>query len=269
MKRIIIAFALFGLLTTAHAAGDVDNPQTNQSALVTNKGQLPGTAANDSASAGNVGEIIASYGIVGGSQTVTISNASPAVISDSGACAANQNGNCVGIGNVVNFTTTGGLPTGLTVGVNYYVLAVGFVPGTSYQVSLTPFGTPINTSGAGSGTQSRINSAILTSTNFLTLAAVQLTAGDWDCRQTSFISGTGAVTTTRAFVSTTNNSATGVISESTWFLNIAQAGPINVFPGGPFRISISGTTNYYLNGTATFSTGIGAGQGSLICRRMR
>lgn len=82
--------------------------------------------------------------VVGGqSGVVTISNASPGVIS--GAPAAVQ------IGWPVTFTTTGALPTGLSVGTTYYVIATGFVSGTTLEVAATPNGTAINTSSAGSG----------------------------------------------------------------------------------------------------------------------
>lgn len=73
-------------------------------------------------------------------QTATISNASPAVIT---VTTAPVNGT------VVNFTTTGTLPTGLSVGTNYFVRNSS---GTTFNVSLTPSGSLINTSSAGSGT---------------------------------------------------------------------------------------------------------------------
>lgn len=48
------------LLFSPSFAQDISNPQANQSALTQNKGQLPGTATNDNASTGNVGEYIES-----------------------------------------------------------------------------------------------------------------------------------------------------------------------------------------------------------------
>jgi hypothetical protein len=78
--------------------------------------------------------------------TVTISNASPAVIT----FGANHNFNP---GDIVYFTTTGALPTGLSASTNYYVLREG-VTATTFRVSSTFEGVPINTSSAGSGTHS-------------------------------------------------------------------------------------------------------------------
>ena len=76
--------------------------------------------------------------------TVTISIGSPAVIS------------WTSHGRVVNeevvFSTTGALPTGLTAGTTYYVISAGLVP-NSFEVSATPGGVAVNTSGTQSGTQ--------------------------------------------------------------------------------------------------------------------
>jgi hypothetical protein len=48
------------------------------------------------------------------------------------------------------FTTTGALPTGLTAGTTYYVLASG-ITATTFSVAATPGGTAIDTTGAQSG----------------------------------------------------------------------------------------------------------------------
>ena len=76
--------------------------------------------------------------------TVTISNASPAVVTFS----VNHNFNP---GDIIYFTTTGGLPTGLTANTKYYVLREA-ITATTFRVSSTFEGVPINTSSAGSGT---------------------------------------------------------------------------------------------------------------------
>lgn len=90
--------------------------------------------------------------VVGGqSGVVTISNASPGVIS--GAPAAVQ------IGWPITFTTTGALPTGLSVGTTYYVISAGFVSGTTLEVAATPNGAAINTSSAGSGVHTIVAAA--------------------------------------------------------------------------------------------------------------
>lgn len=76
----------------------------------------------------------------GRTSTVTISNASPAVVS--------WTGHGLTPGQKVSFTTTGGLPTGLTAATDYYV---NYVDANTFQVSATSGGASINTSSAGSG----------------------------------------------------------------------------------------------------------------------
>ena len=75
----------------------------------------------------------------------SISNASPAVLT------LNSHGRA--IGDAIVLSTSGALPTGLTVGTVYYIITAGFTA-NAFQVSLTPGGAAINTSSAGSGTHS-------------------------------------------------------------------------------------------------------------------
>jgi len=74
--------------------------------------------------------------------TCTISNASPAVISMTNTASAND---------MVTFSTTGTLPTGLSLGVTYFIISAG-LSGSQFEVSATKGGSAINTSSAGSGT---------------------------------------------------------------------------------------------------------------------
>ena len=74
--------------------------------------------------------------------TVTISIGSPAIIV-SNLTLPN--------GSSITLATTGALPTGLFTGTQYYVVNAS---GTQFNVALTQYGTPINTSGTQSGTQS-------------------------------------------------------------------------------------------------------------------
>lgn len=84
------------------------------------------------------------------SQTVTITNASPGVFT--------ANSHSLLLGDLIHFTTTGGLPTGLAVNTNYYVIAAGLTT-NAFQVSLAPGGVAINTSSAGSGVHTLYKSA--------------------------------------------------------------------------------------------------------------
>jgi hypothetical protein len=74
---------------------------------------------------------------------VTISIATPAVITVGNSCAAGQ---------PVVFATTSALPTGLTAGTIYYVISTGLTA-TSFEVSTTVGGSAVNTSGSQSGVQ--------------------------------------------------------------------------------------------------------------------
>ncbi|MGQ0446148.1 MAG: phage tail protein [Beijerinckiaceae bacterium] len=74
------------------------------------------------------------------SSTVTITIASPAVITWTAHGLSN--------GQAVRFTTTGALPTGLAAATVYFVLAATT---NTFQVSATPGGAAINTSGSQSG----------------------------------------------------------------------------------------------------------------------
>lgn len=74
--------------------------------------------------------------------TPTITIASPAVVTltNHGLVAGDQ----------VKFTTTGALPTGITAGTAYFVIATGLTA-NSFQISATSGGSAINTSGTQSG----------------------------------------------------------------------------------------------------------------------
>jgi len=72
--------------------------------------------------------------------TCTISNATPGVVT------LNDHG--FSEGDTVVFTTTGALPTGVSVSTVYYVK---YVNSNSFQLSLNKGGTAVNTSSAGSG----------------------------------------------------------------------------------------------------------------------
>lgn len=84
--------------------------------------------------------------------TVTITNASPGVIS--------WTAHGLHEGSPVVFTTTGGLPTGLTAGTTYYVSKTGLTA-NAFSVSTSKAnataGTNVNTSSAGSGTHTATN----------------------------------------------------------------------------------------------------------------
>lgn len=146
----------------------------------TNSGQMqnvfavipgdPGQAALIAASAGAVKDNFAfklefADAPAPKSNTVTISIATPGVVS--------WTGHGLTAGTPVKFSTTGVLPTGLTAGVTYFVIAAGLTA-DSFQVSATAGGAAVNTTGTQSGTQTattvtspsgRLFSALVMNTN--------------------------------------------------------------------------------------------------------
>lgn len=77
--------------------------------------------------------------------TFTVTIASPGVFS--------LTAHGLALNNVVYFSTTGALPTGLTAGTPYYVISAGLTA-DAFQVSATEGGSAVNTSGSQSGTHS-------------------------------------------------------------------------------------------------------------------
>lgn len=77
------------------------------------------------------------------SSIATISVADPGVVTVA-------SGHGFSVGSPVVFSSTITLPTGLTAGTTYYVIAAGFTA-TTFSVALTPGGAGIETTGAGSG----------------------------------------------------------------------------------------------------------------------
>ena len=75
----------------------------------------------------------------------SISNASPAVFT--------LTSHGLSINDAIVLSTSGALPTGLTVGTIYYVISAGFTA-NAFQVSTSLGGAAVNTSSAGSGTHS-------------------------------------------------------------------------------------------------------------------
>jgi hypothetical protein len=85
----------------------------------------------------------------GSSATVTITIASPGVIS--------WTAHGFSAGQPVQFLSTGALPTGITAGTWYYVIAAGLSTNT-FQIAATAGGTAINTTGSQSGVHTGFSS---------------------------------------------------------------------------------------------------------------
>lgn len=90
-----------------------------------------------------IGTVVMDLG-AGQTSTVTITIASPAVVT--------WTANGLSADTPVVFSTTGSLPTGIVAGTTYYISPAG-LGANSFEISATPKGPVINTSGTQSGTQ--------------------------------------------------------------------------------------------------------------------
>lgn len=117
-------------------------PMSAQAAA--NKAYVDGVAfgVSGSASTNSFGlvKLTAAPGTVLATPTITI--ASPAVVTSATHGLI--------LGDMVKFSTTGALPTGITAGVTYFVISAGLGTNT-FEISATPGGTAINTTGSQSG----------------------------------------------------------------------------------------------------------------------
>lgn len=80
------------------------------------------------------------------SATITMTIAAPGVVTDTA--------HGLSIGTAVKFSTTGALPTGITAGTTYYIVAAGFTV-NAYELAATPGGSAITTTGTQSGVHTR------------------------------------------------------------------------------------------------------------------
>jgi hypothetical protein len=238
------------------------------------RGQLPGITTNTPASAGNIGELVINSAN-GASSTATISNGSPAIITQTGWKTifdpAGQNTNYTAL--PVNFTTTGGLPTGLTVGVTYYIIPID---ANTYNVATTPAnafaGTKVNTSSAGSGTHTAIGSVTLTNNTIANLLAVQLTAGEWDVAGIAAYQH-GASTTSTFELSGISTTSVTFAGFGTFINNNMPSGTVLGAVNQSYvlpmtRLSLSATTIVYVLMDAGFGVSTMAGLGQIRATRI-
>lgn len=237
------------------------------------RGQVPGTTTNDNASSGNVGETLMS-GAKGFSQsTVTMTIASP--------CVVTWTAHGLSTAMPVHFTTTGALPTGLSQNVNYYVIKIDadtFWLASSATNSIA--GTKINTSGSQSGTHTALGSANLTSVTAACVNALQLTAGDWVVWASTAHDGDSA-TAMNVVVDEINSAELGFDQVPGTFGKVsgydstgAAIKPFTSASGfvvdeGPTRKSLSGSATIFLTSFAQFSGGKMRASGMLMARRAR
>lgn len=243
---------LAGNFTTLGATGLFTPSTTNG---------IKGTTAADSANAGSVGEIISAL-CPGTSTTVTISQASPGVVSWTGH-------GIIGVG-ALQFTTTGSLPTGLTAGTQYYAVPINansFNVASSVANALA--GSFINTTSAGSGVQTAYSYGIATTSN--DICGITLTPGDYDVwGVVGTIYSGGTIAAQSGWINTTSKTlpspSDALASALNQVIGISNTSGM-VISTGTARINVSTNTTVFLSGT---SNGTNTGQyGSIQARRRR
>lgn len=168
-------------------------------------------------------------------QTFTVTIASPAVFS------ATTHG--LVAGQRIRLSTSGGLPSGLAIATDYYVIAGGLTA-NAFEVSTAPGGTALVTTGSQSGTH--------------TLTYAPHGHGDSSTtfnvpdRRGRAIIGTGAGTKTITILSVSGNVFTG--NQSVANTNELQTGAAIVFTAGVAGNLVNATTYYVVRtGNNTFS----------------
>lgn len=225
--------------------------------------------------AGKVGEVASINCLVAGSAaastSVTVTIATPGVVTWSSHTFAPSTG-------LANYTCPinflGTPPTGIVVGTNYYIIGSS-VSGDTFQISDTAAhalaGTnAVATTGSDGGTTAFIGALGSTGTVFGG-AALNLTAGDWDCSFVGTFEELTSLTTTRF----TAGIHTSVGAPTTGNANVQPTASQVIGAASPnlpspiVRENVSATTAIYGVDISTFSGGTMNEGGLLRCRRMR
>lgn len=249
-----------GTLTVEWNAGTVSALGPN---LAINSGSLDvvGLTAGSNPAAGAIGELLFAQTSGAVSGTCTITNASPAVVTLSGH---GMTGICA-----VQFTTTGGLPSGLSGAPTTYFATP--INSSTFHLSTTianaVAGIYVNTSSAGSGTQTAYTYGAAPSTTLADFCGLSLTAGVWEVHGgLSYVGSSGNATSLSAWVSTTSASISGPATSVQQMFGISTAvGP--VLSGLILNVTVSGAQTVYLSGVQSGGTNWGA-TGSLFARRV-
>lgn len=189
---------------------------------------------------------------------------------------------------LVGSTVVGGVatPSKISAGaVNLALIGNGAGVAPSYQTITSNMVAASSTNDAATagyigevfdGIQSTYTNYTTTAT-YQNITSITLTAGDWEISATGTFSTNSATITSTAntifVISTTTASATGS-TEGRNIIYIPQSALVGTgtkesFSITPYRVSISGTTTYYLNTQSTFTLGNPQFVGSIHARRNR
>lgn len=229
---------------------------------------VKGTATNDNAQAGSIGEVIEANCVVATSgASASFSNASPTV----GTWTA---GPWSGTGTYAcPFNITATAPTGLSTATNYWLVPIN---ANTFHVATTAANalaaTFANTTGSTT-TSNLTSTALVTTTNTFNLGSVSLTAGDWDCVDfTMFVPAASTSVTNLASGISQSSGALGALGtyadlETAANVMTATNNPVQVVPD--VRESLSGSTNVFSVTVNTFTISTLAASSDLRCRRRR
>ena len=230
--------------------------------------QLPGTATNDNAAAGNVGEY-QSNSCATQTATVTFTGTTTNLVV--WATSPTITALCP-----VFFTTTGTLPSGITASTTYYVTNNASLTSASFQISTTlalaQAGTAITLSTNGTPTTTGIEGSILGTTTVLAQTALNLTAGDWDTQCTLQFTGASSTTSTSEGVAISSSATTLGAQPGSLTLEDATlpaTSTSSALPTPTVRVSLSATTIYYCTGYGVFATSTMQGNPFIRARRVR
>jgi len=179
------------------------------------------------------------------------------------------------LGNQTANTVYSGPTTGAAVAPTFRALVVADIP---VLPSSKIQGTATNDNAAagylGEYKESVISSAtnFPTSTEFGDLTSLSLTAGDWDVTGMVWNLQNGSTCTEcmMGISATSGNATTGLVNGSNWMVAPGPDGDNSTSSTvSSYRVSLSGTTTYYLKYQATYSAGQPQAYGRLSARRVR
>lgn len=236
-------------------------------------GQYPGTATNDTANAGNVGESAAAFASAGAA-TNTFTNGANCVVTWTGHPYKINPSGIIACG-AYNVTNSGGaVPTGLTAGTNYYFVPIDANTGhLATSVANALAGTFVTTSSSGTGTNTGHSEAIITTGNPFDIGGIALTAGNWQVQMLAETDPAGSTTQSVANFWAHTVSATAPASANrlvyAWAPYAILAGVPMIAPAGPGIFSFATTTNLFFSINSTFALSTNNAYGLLTCLRVR
>lgn len=244
---------------------------TNSNLWIKGKGlgyaALFGTTTNDLAPAGAVGEFIYAGSTANGTigQTVTITIASPAVITYTANGINLEPANSYGTVPVVFANSGGALPTGIVAGTTYWVIP-STVTTNTFQIATSVAnafaGTPVNTSGSQSGTQSA-TLAVKSASSFTSYdaAALNLPAGTWDVNAVfgNLPASTTVTNSVAAWSSLASSTYPSALNAGGLYqmlgVSVTGSASSSLFAGtGVRRFSLNATTPVYCSGNTGWTT---------------